>query len=266
MNSEQAKAGQIQSINVGGVFVATASRHELAELCVADCQAARSRSERPQPKVIFDLNGQGLALYHTNPEYRALVDCADLVHADGGFLITASKRLCAKPIAERSATTDMLHDLAAACSDASLSFYLLGGTQSVNASCATELARLYPKLKIVGARDGYFSKAERKAVIDEINEARPDVLWVGMGKPLEQEFAIAARDHLTCGWIITCGGCYNYITGDYPRAPAWMQNSNLEWLHRMVTRPRALFWRYFWTTPFALYLTLRHSSKALRSD
>lgn len=204
-------------------------------------------------------------MYHSYQDFRDLVDQADIIHADGGFLITASKKLCAEPIKERSATTDMIHDLAAACSKAGLSFYLLGGTREVNSACVLELERLYPELKIVGARDGYFTPSEQDAVIDAIASTKPDVVWVGMGKPREQAFAVAARDRLGCGWIITCGGCYNYITGAYPRAPQWMQNNNLEWLHRVVTNPRALLWRYLWTTPYALWLAFRHSSKATRN-
>ncbi|MEJ1993421.1 MAG: WecB/TagA/CpsF family glycosyltransferase [Maritimibacter sp.] len=215
--------------------------------------------------MVFDLNGHGLAMYHSDASFRNLMDQADVIHADGGFLISASKKLSAKQIAERSATTDMIHDLAAACSKAGLSFYLLGATASVNEGCVAELRRIYPDLEIAGARDGFFSQAEQDEVLEEIAATKPDIVWVGMGKPREQAFAIAAREKLQAGWIITCGGCFNYITGAYPRAPQWMQDNNLEWVHRLVTNPRALFWRYLWTTPYALWLTLRHSSKGVRN-
>ena len=54
------------------------------------------------------------------------------------------------------------------------------------------------------------------------------------------------------------------ITGDYSRAPQWMQDNGLEWVHRMVTQPRALLWRYVTTTPHALIVALRHSDKRVQ--
>jgi len=66
------------------------------------------------------------------------------------------------------------------------------------------------------------------------------------------------RHRIKAGWIVTCGGLFNYITGDYPRAPMWMQKSGLEWLHRMATRPKELAWRYITTNPHALWLIWKH--------
>ncbi len=56
--------------------------------------------------------------------------------------------------------------------------------------------------------------------------------------PLEYEFAVRNRDRLKAGWLVTCGGCFNYVTGDYARAPRWMQTAGLEWLHRLWREPQ----------------------------
>ena len=189
-----------------------------------------------------------------------MIDEADVVHADGGFLVTASRWLTGKKVAERSATTDMIHDFANGAGD-KMSFYLLGGSEKVNAETAQIMQKTYPSLRIAGRRNGYFSRDEEEAVIAEINAARPDILWVGLGKPLEQEFCLRVRDRLDVAWIITCGGCYNYITGDYPRAPEWMQRTNLEWVHRAATKPKQLLWRYLTTTPHALLVVARQSTR-----
>lgn len=252
----------MRSVKVGGVFLSTDSRAELARRCVSDCLQARKIDKNSAPKLVFSLNGQALALWHSNRLYREHMEQADIVHADGGFLVTISKWFCREPISERSATTDMIHDLANACSKAKLSFYLLGSTPDVNKRCVDELRRQYPDLEIVGAEDGYFDDPEE--VFSRINSVKPDVLWVGMGKPREQHFAIQAKRSLECGWIVTCGGCFNFVAGDYKRAPMWMQKSNLEWVHRLATRPRSLLLRYLWTTPYALALSILFSSKEVR--
>ena len=65
------------------------------------------------------------------------------------------------------------------------------------------------------------------------------------------------RKRIKAGWLITCGGCFNFITGHYRRAPKWMQDANLEWLHRLATNPKKLFWRYLITTPHAMLIVFR---------
>lgn len=247
---------------IAGHEISTLSRTELTDLWANDCLGRRQTGFDTGARLVFDVNGHGLSLAHTDQDYFSAVQKADLLHADGGFLVTASRRT-GTPIAERSATTDMLHDFARHAEAHDLSFYLLGATEAVNRDCAAELQRLYPRLRIVGRRNGYFSRAEEAGIIGEINAVRPDVLWVGLGKPNEQYFAVRNARALRAGWLVTCGGCFNYVTGAYKRAPAWMQRSNLEWLHRMATN-RKLVWRYLTTTPHALWLVLKRSGRDAR--
>ncbi len=247
------------TVNIGGLDIACAGRAELAAMMTADCLAARAENRVPETSLAFDANGHGLSLAATDPAYRAAVTRADIIHADGGFLVTLAKLFGSQPIRERSATTDMFHDLAEAAAGAGLSFYLLGGSEAVNAECARIMQQRYPGLNIVGRRHGYFTPAEEPGIIDHINAVRPDLLWVGIGKPKEQLFAVKYRDRLRAVWLITCGGCFNYITGDYRRAPLWMQKYNLEWLHRAVCTPRKLLLRYLTTNPHALWLALTKS-------
>jgi exopolysaccharide biosynthesis WecB/TagA/CpsF family protein len=243
---------------IAGIPIVTASRSALAEAMVRDC-----RKGKP-PLLVFDANGHALSLRETDAAYRQALDDADIVHADGGFLVTLSKWFTRHPIAERSCTTDLIHDVARKAAADGLSFYLLGGSEEVNAECARRLALLYPGLRIAGRRNGFFSADEEPAVIAGINVAHPDIIWVGLGKPREQIFAAHWRDQVRAGWLVTCGGCFNYITGDYRRAPLWMQHANLEWLHRLATRPRQLFRRYLVTTPHALWLALSHIERGVR--
>lgn len=248
----QANWVELPHISLGGQRVAVASRAELVQAMAEDCRIARRRSIRG--RLVFDANGQGLSLRGTDAAYRADMDQADIVHADGGFLVTASRWLAPRRIAERSATTDLIHDFARRAELDDLSFFLLGGTEEVNERCAAKLAQLYPRLRLAGRHHGYFGAHEEEEIVEAINAARTDVLWVGLGKPREQRFCVRNRDKLSVGWMVTCGGCFNFVIGDYRRAPRWMQRANLEWLHRMLTRPKEMFWRYFVTTPHALWL------------
>ena len=135
-----------------------------------------------------------------------------------------------------------------------MTHFLLGSTEEVNAACEAQLLKAYPGIKIVGRHHGYFSGSESE-VIRQINAVSPDILWIGLSKPSEQIFAVRNRQKLNARWAITCGGCFNYITGHYRRAPRWMQDNHLEWLFRLVTTPK-LIGRYLTTSPHAIWLAL----------
>lgn len=247
---------QDKSVLVGGVPVSTLSLDALITKMVREAPLRRMQKEAPL--LVFDCNGQGLSMNALDATFRADLAQADLIHADGQIIVMASHWFSNTPIADRSSTTDMFIDSLPQAAAGNVRYYLLGGEEKVNAECARRITDATPGLKLAGRRNGFWSAEEEDALIEEINAAAPDVLWVGTGKPREQSFCVRNRHRIRAGWIVTCGGLFNYVTGDYPRAPMWMQNAGLEWLHRMVTRPRQLAWRYITTNPHALWLIWKH--------
>ena len=239
---------------VGGFRTVCLSRAQLSELMVQDCLAARGTEVAP--KLVFSSNGNSIARAAMDESFRHQHTSADLLHADGQPVVFASKLLTRTPIPERSATTDFFLDACGAASEHGLRFYLLGGTEGANAECARILARMYPGLAIVGRRHGYFSRDDEERICTEINEARADVVWVGLGVPLEQAFCLRNKHRLRAGWLATSGGCFNFVTGAYARAPHWMQRSGFEWLYRVWKEPRRLAWRYAITNPVALFMLM----------
>ncbi len=252
----------VPTVLLGGIPVSTASRNQLANMVVNDSRTFRESKGKQRPRLMFDVNGHAVSLYYTDVDYRNALDKADLIHADGGFLVAASRRLCKVPIAERSATTDLIRDIAAAGAPEGLSFYLLGASEDNSKAAAETLKRDYPGVKIVGRRNGYFSESALPEIIDDINKLNPDVLWVGLGKPREQIFSVDLQDRVKTSWIITCGGCFDFLSGNARRAPRWMQRANLEWLFRLLMQPRRLFLRYATTSPHALYIILTRRKKS----
>ncbi|MEM1048246.1 MAG: WecB/TagA/CpsF family glycosyltransferase [Pseudomonadota bacterium] len=253
-----------ESVIVGGFEVSRLSRSELTDV-VSGKTTSETAPLRSEAKLLFSLNGHALALSRQHDGYRRSLEDADIIHVDGEPLVIASRWLTKTPVRERSATTDLFHDISEAAERKGLSIYLLGATPQIVAECVSEVKRLYPGLKIAGYRDGYFTEDEEAAVVDQINAAEPDIVWVGMGKPREQLFSSRNRARLKCQWVITCGGCFNFVTGAYQRAPEPLQKAGLEWLHRMVTRPRQMFWRYLTTNPVAVFMLLRNT-RAVRMD
>jgi N-acetylglucosaminyldiphosphoundecaprenol N-acetyl-beta-D-mannosaminyltransferase len=241
-------------ILLGGINTACLSRDGLTRMMLQDCLMARD-SAHSNPKLVFASNGHVIAMAARDAAFRALHARADIIHADGQAMVFAS-HLTPTPIPERSATTDFIHDAAKAAARHGLRFFLLGATEEANAEAAARLRRAYPGLKIVGRRHGYFGRDEEVEICDEINLTRPDVIWVGLSAPLEYEFSVRNKQRLRAGWLVTCGGCFNYVTGAYKRAPRWMQMIGLEWLFRLAHEPTRLFWRYAVSNPLALFLLL----------
>lgn len=244
---------------VGGFPTIAATRKQFAELMLADCLAARSSAVPLAPKLVFSSNGQGVSLAGTDPIFAQAMMEADWIHADGMSVVLASRR-AATPLPERVATTDFFHDAALVAIPNGLAFYMLGGTEEQNSKACEAIARLYPQLRLVGRRNGYFKREEEAGICADIVRAKPDVLWVAMGKPGQELWCVRNRDRLDgIAWVKTCGGLYAFLAGDATRAPDWMQRWGLEWLHRALQEPSRLLWRYLVTNPHAIYRLIRYT-------
>jgi exopolysaccharide biosynthesis WecB/TagA/CpsF family protein len=206
------------------------------------------------------INGQVAALCGSDPAVRRLYEQADLISADGMSAVFVSRLMCPVPLPERVATTDAFHDAARLAVKTGTTFFFLGASEDINRAAVERMERQYPALRIVGRRHGYFSREDEPAIVDMLNRAAPDVLWLGLGVPLQQAFALRNRARLNgVGVIKTCGGLFDFLAGRRPRAPRWMQKSGLEWVYRAALEPRRLGWRYVTTNPKALYILLSRS-------
>lgn len=249
---------------IGGVKVAAMDRAATARL-MADAALASKATETP-PLICTSVNGQVLAQVYTGKGHRTVADLimrSDVVSVDGQPLVFASKLLGRGSVPERCATTDLFHDLARLAVADGLTFYMLGASAEENHLAVANARRLYPSLRIVGSRHGYFrSPEDEQAVVNEINALKPDVVWVSMGFPRELDFCLKWRDKLTgTGVMKTSGGLFNFLSGTRSRAPAWMQAAGLEWAYRMYLEPRRLFLRYATTNVIAVWLLLTKTSR-----
>jgi N-acetylglucosaminyldiphosphoundecaprenol N-acetyl-beta-D-mannosaminyltransferase len=244
---------------VGGLPVAVIDRDQSARLMIDLAMARRGRAQAPL--IITSANGQVISMCARDARVRELFLSADLIHADGMPLVFASRVMSRVALPERVATTDLFHDVAAAAQAHGASFYLLGAAPGVIERAVHNVRRRYPRLNIAGFRNGYFGRDEEESVVAEIDAVRPDILWIGLGVPAEQDFALRHRARLTnVGLIKTSGGLFDFLSGQNPRAPSWMQSAGLEWLYRAAREPRRLLVRYLTTNPHAMYLLLTRTS------
>jgi exopolysaccharide biosynthesis WecB/TagA/CpsF family protein len=242
---------------LGQIPVDAVDVQEMAHAFIDYCRSAE-RAEATRPIYSTSLNGQVISLCARDRKLKESILCADSVNADGQPLVLLSRYLSANPLPERVATTDLFPAAARLAAEAGVTFYMLGASEKVNREAVRVALAAYPGLRIVGRRNGYFSRAEEAAVIEEIVKLKPDVLWVSLGVPLEQQFCARNLDALKGVAIVkTAGGLLDFLSLTKPRAPRWMQRIGMEWLFRVCLEPRRLFLRYLVTNPHALFLMVR---------
>ena len=244
----------IERTMVGGAQVARLDLKQTAHLIV---NLARGADSRRRPYYLTSVNGEVLARRRLDAAFARLIDDADLISADGEPLIVASRILAQNGLPERVATTDLYPVLAAIAEKAGLSFYLLGATEEVNSAAYGATRRMFPRLNIRGRSHGFLKGEALDAKLAEINALAPDVLWLALGVPLEQEFVARYSARLPNVKVIkTSGGLFDFIAGAKSRAPRWLQKAGFEWTFRLFLEPRRLAIRYLTTNPIALMMLL----------
>lgn len=202
--------------------------------------------------LIAHANLTGLNLAYELGWLRAFYNRCDLVYCDGmGVLLGA--RWLGYQIPERYTLADWVWTLAERAAQQNASLFLLGNPPGVAERAGESLRRRCPSLRIAGAQHGFFDQSpgspENQAVIDQINAARPDILLVGLGMPLQERWLMESWPALNVKVAITCGALFEYLSGDLRRGPRWMTQFYLEWLARLLISPRRYTRRYLRDLP-----------------
>lgn len=114
-------------------------------------------------------------------------------------------------------------------------------------------------LKICGWNNGYEDLDEN--IIDKINRAQPNILWVGLGTPLQEEWIIKNADLLSCNVIQAVGDLFALFAKTKRRGPVVLQKIGLEWFIRLLYNPKRYFKRYVLGIPIFIFFILREKLK-----
>ena len=164
-----------------------------------------------------------------------LLNHADLVLPDGAGVVLGSKIL-KTPLKEKVAGVDFADRLLGRLAETGGSVYLLGSKPGIAELAAEKMLQKHPGLTVCGMADGYFK--EEAPVVEKINAADPDVLFVCLGAPKQEKFMVAHREELNVRLMIGLGGSLDSFAGTVKRAPKWMIACSLEWLYRLIKEPR----------------------------
>lgn len=168
---------------------------------------------------------------------RALINGADLVLPDGAGVVLASK-LLKTPLKQKVAGVDFADRLLSILEKTGGGLFLLGSKPGVAELAAQKMTEKHPKLYICGMNDGYFK--DEAPVIEKINAAKPDVLFVCLGAPKQELWMAKMSGKLPVGLMVGLGGSLDVFAGTVKRAPEAWQKLDLEWLYRLLKEPRRI--------------------------
>jgi N-acetylglucosaminyldiphosphoundecaprenol N-acetyl-beta-D-mannosaminyltransferase len=214
---------------------------------------------QPRKTVIAHVNAHALNIAYGLPWYRAFFNQADLVFCDGFGVLLGARMLGHQVAAQQRMTCpDYIEELAQRCAAEGRSLFLLAGKPEVVQQAVAKLQAAAPGLRIAG-HHGYFAKSgpENDAVVAQINAFQPDILYLGFGMPLQEQWVSENKERVAARVFLPLGACLDYYTGTVYRAPRWATDRGLEWLSRLLAEPRRLWRRYIVGNPLFLWRVLR---------
>jgi N-acetylglucosaminyldiphosphoundecaprenol N-acetyl-beta-D-mannosaminyltransferase len=187
--------------------------------------------------LIVAINPEKIMKAQEDPSFLSLLNNAAYQIPDGIGVILASK-LRGGNIKQRVTGIDMMMKLCETAAKENLNVFLYGAKPGVADTAKEKLASQFPTINIVGTCSGY-EKDDQK-IINLINQSKADILFVALGSPRQEEWAIKHMKELQPTIIQGVGGSYDVLSGNLKRAPRFFQNLGLEWLYRLIMEP----WRW----------------------
>lgn len=193
-------------------------------------------------------NVHTVVMAYENENYRAIQNGGILAIPDGGPLSSIGKKR-GYPKMERVTGPGFMEEILKISEAKGYRHYFYGSTKKTLMQLCDNLRCRYPHLQIVGWYSPPFraiTLEEDAEIVERINQAKPDFIWVGLGAP-KQEKWMADHQGRVHGFMVGVGAGFDYLAGNIKRAPDWMQRNNLEWLYRLFQEPGRLLGRYWHT-------------------
>ncbi len=235
------KQQNIETCNILGVNIVISNMTEISRLFFEKMEEIRG-------EYVCISNVHTTVMASEDEQYRRVQNEAFLALPDGKPLVLACRKKGFKN-AERIAGPDLMPEILNISQKYGCTHYFYGSTEETLGLLKEKFLKRYPDLKIAGMYAPPFrplTKEEDEAVINRINEVKPDFIWVGLGAPKQENWMNSHKGRLS-GIMFGVGAAFDFHAGTVKRAPRWMQEWCLEWLYRLCQDPKRLFKRYLET-------------------
>ena len=237
----------MDSVRIQDIPVA---RIEWPDLVNAVEQAIAAREQR----TISYVNVHVFNLAATHEKLRCFLQHVDICYCDGRGVQWAAW-LLGDGLPQRMTGADWIEDLSAEAAQRGWRVAWIGGTPGVTQTAADRLQSRHPALQMVYTDHGYHP-SDDLSLIERLNAAKPDILLVGMGSPLQEDWVAQHRAKLSAPVVWCLGATADYVSGKLKRGPTWLTKRH-EWLARLVIEPRRLGRRYIIGNPAFFIRLLR---------
>lgn len=212
-----------------------------------DAVSLLSQAVKQRPaQVVVTPNVDHIVSLADNPELKQTYATADFLFADGMPVVWASK-LLGKHLPERVTGADLFTALCEQARQHAWHVAVIGGVPGQETMLLERFAQVYPGLNVSlnCPRMGFdYLGADGQACVKWVNEIAPDLVFVCLGFPRQDLWALHVREQINTGLLLGVGASMEFALGLVSRAPLWMQRSGLEWVWRLLSNPRKLWRRY----------------------
>lgn len=187
------------------------------------------------------------------------VNRADLVVPDGMPLVWLLKAIDYTKVS-RVYGPDLMLAVCRLAAERNYPVFLLGGASGQSKEVEQALLSLFPKLRIVGRCDSPVRPVppfEKQKIIAKINQTKPEIVFIGLGCPWQEQWMIENRTKLSASVLIGVGAAFDFLSARARQAPVWVQRAGFEWLFRFSQEPKRLWRRYTITNIKFLFLLFR---------
>lgn len=189
-----------------------------------------------ETKTIYTPNTEFVMKAQEDADFMSILNAGDLVIPDGIGVVIASK-IHHLGLNERVPGVEMMTRILEYCNKTGQSIYLFGGKPGVPEKAAEKIKETYPNLIVKGMANGYFDEKEMFKIIDDINEKKPDVVFVALGAPKQEKWIHHNKKILNVKVAMGVGGSIDIWAGTAKRAPKWVQKIGFEWFYRLCLQP-----------------------------
>lgn len=217
----------------------------------------RGWAARRESRYVCICNVHSVVTVSQDAEFRRVVNEADMATPDGAPVAWMLRQLGFNG-QERINGPDLMWKYIEAMSHAE-SIFFYGGTEATLAALRDRLLITFPSLKIAGMISPPFrplSTDEDAAMVARINTSGAGIIFIGLGCPKQEKWMASHRGRINAV-MVGVGAAFDYHAGTIRRAPQWMQDIGLEWLHRLCSEPRRLWKRYLITNTIFVVLAAR---------
>ena len=193
----------------------------------------------------------GIMEAHKDSQFKAVLNAAELFAPDG-ILVTLIARLRGFSLAKKNTGPELMREFSKTAGERGYKYFIFGDTEDTLQLLESKLSTDFPGLRIVGLCSPPFrplTPEEDASIVRAINEAQPDVLWVGLGMPKQEWWIHEHRGRLNVPVVVGAGASLKFLSGSVNRAPAWVSSWGFEWLWRLFQEPRRVWHRVFVDAP-----------------